>query len=262
MTLVAAAVCPHPPLLVPQVAGGAEQVDVLASARTAVRRLLAAEPDLVVVVGDAPRTGRYDDGAVGTLAGFGVDVQVCLSEKADGSDERLPLSITIGAWLLGDGAWRGPSEGWGVASDATPTQAAAVGARLVEATADRSVGLLVMGDGSARRTLKAPGYLDDRAAPHDQAVARALASVDAAALLALDPSSSAELAAAGRASWQVLAGAVVADAARPDGAAAAAQVGNDTHVESWHGHLLYDDAPYGVGYLVAVWERGVRSTWP
>jgi hypothetical protein len=98
--------------------------------------------------------------------------------------------------------------------------------------ADR-VGLLVMGDGSACRTVKAPGYLDNRAEPYDAAVAAALAAADTAALAGLDGELSAVLQVSGRAPWQVLAG-----AAEDAGLA---------------GELLYDEAPYGVGYFVATW---------
>ncbi len=99
--------------------------------------------------------------------------------------------------------------------------------------ADR-VGLLVMGDGSACRSLKAPGYLDERAEGYDAALARALGTADTAALAALDPGLAAELKAEGRAPWQVLAGAA-------EGAGLTARLG-------------YQDAPYGVGYLVASWS--------
>jgi aromatic ring-opening dioxygenase LigB subunit len=96
------------------------------------------------------------------------------------------------------------------------------------------VALLVMGDASACRTLKAPGYLDERAAGFDAEIARALGAADVAALEALDAELAQELKVSGRAPWQVLAG-----------AAEGAGLG---------GALLYDDAPYGVGYLVAAWS--------
>jgi aromatic ring-opening dioxygenase LigB subunit len=99
--------------------------------------------------------------------------------------------------------------------------------------ADRVV-LLVMGDGSACRTVKAPGYLDERAESFDAAVTAALADADTAALAGLDDRLAAELQAAGRAPWQVLAG-----------AAEGAGLG---------GRLLYEEAPYGVGYFVAAWS--------
>jgi hypothetical protein len=60
-------------------------------------------------------------------------------------------------------------------------------------------------------------------------------------LLALDPGLAADLWCDGRASWQAAAGAVLADSTGVRG--------------EWRGRLRYDDAPYGVGYLVASWTR-------
>jgi hypothetical protein len=95
------------------------------------------------------------------------------------------------------------------------------------------VGLLVVGEGSARRSLKAPGYLDERAEGFDAVVSRGLATADAQGELStLDDELAYELMASGRAPWQVLAG------------AAAGSLGAE---------LLYEDAPYGVGYFVAAW---------
>jgi aromatic ring-opening dioxygenase LigB subunit len=99
--------------------------------------------------------------------------------------------------------------------------------------ADR-VGLLVLGDGSACRTVKAPGYLDERAEPFDAELARALGAADTEALAGLDAELCRQLLVEGRAPWQVLAG-----------AARGAGLG---------GTLRYADAPYGVGYFVASWR--------
>jgi aromatic ring-opening dioxygenase LigB subunit len=107
----------------------------------------------------------------------------------------------------------------------------------VVAESERRTALLVMGDGSACRGPKSPGYDDPRAGAYDEGVARALAGADADALLGLDPVLSAELKVAGRAAWQVLAGAVRA-------------AGGD-----WRGELSYQAAPYGVSYFVANWVR-------
>jgi hypothetical protein len=228
MTLVAAAVCPHPPLLVPEVASGAAgELDPLrAACRAAVTALGAASPDLLVVVGAAAAAGHFDGAAAGSLAAYGVDVVV-----GDG-DPILPLSLTIGRWLL-DAAPCDVERGFvAVAFDTEPVECAALGERLAGA-ADR-VALLVMGDGSARRAEKAPGHLDPRAEGFDADVARAFSTGDAAALLALDPHQASDLLVAGRGPWQVLAG-----------AAAGGQ---------WAAEVTYDAAPYGVEYLVAIWR--------
>ncbi len=266
--IVAAAICPHPPLLVPEVAAGAagELADLRSACDDAVAGLLTARPGLVVAVGTASHTAWYTPPAYGSLRGFGVPVDVSLGSTAggpalpiavesvppvplaggaapepSGGEEgpsagpapMLPLSLTIGAWLLD----RQPSPpghvlGLAVRADAEPEACAELGAHL--AGRREGIALLVLGDGSACRTEKAPGYFDPRAAGYDAAVADALRRPDPDALLALDPALSAQLRVAGRAAWQVLAGAAG---------------GRD-----WRGTLSYAAAPYGVGYLVAAWR--------
>ncbi|MEV6116905.1 class III extradiol dioxygenase subunit B-like domain-containing protein [Streptomyces sp. NPDC052109] len=236
--LVAAAVCPCPPLLVPEVAAGAapEMDAARAACADALGVLAAARTDLLVVVGPAEQSGRgtFPQGTPGSFRGFGVDVDVRLGPATDTAAEReLPPSLAVGAWLLERTRWAdAPIEGLGVGEPLAPERCLAVG-REIGGRAGR-VALLVMGDASACRTVKAPGYLDERAAPFDAEVARALGAADVAAIGALDAELAHELKASGRAPWQVLAGAA-------EGA-------------NLSGTLLYEDAPYGVGYLVATWS--------
>ncbi|MFJ4832732.1 class III extradiol dioxygenase subunit B-like domain-containing protein [Streptomyces sp. NPDC088747] len=242
--LVAAAVCPCPPLLVPDVAvGAAPELDAARAACTDALGLLAASrPDLLVVVGPAEQSGRgpHAAGTEGSFRGFGVDIDVRLG-NADPGDEagpradgrELPPSLAVAGWLLEHTGWSdAPVEGLGVGEPLEAERCIEVGEG-IGARAGR-VALLVMGDASACRTLKAPGYLDERAAGFDAEAARALGSADVAALKAMDAELAQELKASGRAPWQVLAG-----------AAEGAGLG---------GALLYEDAPYGVGYLVAAWS--------
>ncbi|MEU7884782.1 hypothetical protein AB0B54_04720 [Microbispora bryophytorum] len=227
--LVAAAVCPHPPLLVPQVAGAAapELDDLRAACAAAAGPLLDARPDVLAVVGGAETTASFPGNAAGTLRPWGPDVRV------GPGDLVLPLSLTIGRWLL-EGTGTLPVLRFeAVGFDAPPDECAALGRRL--ATSAPRVALLVMGDGSARRTEKAPGYIHPGAVPYDETLAGALASGDAGRLLGLDPDEAREQWAAGRAAFQVLGGA--AEGAPPPAAS----------------ELLYDDAPYGVGYFAARW---------
>ncbi|MFE9045806.1 class III extradiol dioxygenase subunit B-like domain-containing protein [Streptomyces sp. NPDC007818] len=247
--LVAAAVCPCPPLLVPEVASGAapELEAVRTRCADALGVLAAARPDRLLVVGPAPTgaQGSFPAGSAGSFAGFGVDLTVRLGEGAGG--RPLPASLAVGAWLLsrtdraddraenrpeGTGRTDLPVEGFGIDERATAEECAETGRRLA-ASGDR-VALLVLGDGSACRTVKAPGYLDERAAGFDAEAARVLGSADVPGVLALDAGLAYELKAAGRAPWQVLAGAA-------EGAGLT-------------GRLLHEDAPYGVEYLVAVWS--------
>ncbi|MCC3769486.1 class III extradiol dioxygenase subunit B-like domain-containing protein [Streptomyces sp. UNOC14_S4] len=235
--LVAAAVCPCPPLLVPEVASGAaSELDALrAACLDAVAVLAAARPDRLVVVGPAGPAdqGHHPQGAAGTFRGFGVDLDVRLGDGQPAGERVLPQSLTVAAWLLGRTGWAtAPVEGLGIGEWAGAEECLETG-RGLAARGDR-VALLAMGDGSACRTLKAPGYLDDRAEGFDAATARALGAADTGALAALDEDLARQLQAAGRAPWQVLAGAAEGAGLR--------------------GALLHDEAPYGVGYFVAAWS--------
>ena len=236
--LVAAAVCPCPPLLVPEVAAGAapELDEARAACADALGVLAASRPDRLVVVGPAGEEGHgaYPAGARGSFRGFGVAVDVRLGpETAADSARELPSSLAVAAWLLERTGWAdAPIEGLGVGEPLGAERCIEVGREI--AAGPERVAMLVMGDASACRTLKAPGYLDERAEPFDAAVARALGAADVAALRALDTELARELKVSGRAPWQVLAG--------------AAQDAGLT------GALLYESAPYGVGYLVATWS--------
>ncbi|MBA0051933.1 hypothetical protein E0L36_13820 [Streptomyces sp. AJS327] len=234
--LVAAAVCPCPPLLVPEIAGEAapEMDGARAACYDAVGVLAAARPDRLVLVGPAgpAQRGPHPEGARGSFRGFGVDREVILG-KGDPALRELPPSLAVGAWLLERTDWNGcPVAGHGVGEPLTTEKCVAEGEELASA-ADRTA-LLVLGDGTNCRTLKAPGYFDERAATYDERAARALGTADVPALLTLDAELGYELGASGRSSWQVLAGA-----------------GRDAGLE---GRLLFEGAPYGVGYLVASWS--------
>ncbi|GGT09489.1 class III extradiol dioxygenase subunit B-like domain-containing protein [Streptomyces chromofuscus] len=242
--LVAAAVCPCPPLLVPAVAAGAApELDAARAACTDALGVLAAvRPDRLIVVGPTRQEDAetYPEGTPGSFRGFGVDVGVRLGREtaagveADAGARRpLPPSLAVAAWLLERTGWSdAPIEGLAVGESLARDQCTAIG-RDLAARAGR-VALLVMGDASACRTLKAPGYLDERAEPFDAAAGRALGAADLAALRALDVELARQLMVSGRAPWQVLAGAAT-----------------DADLT---GTLLYEDAPYGVGYVVASWS--------
>jgi hypothetical protein len=224
--VLAAVVCPHPPLLIPEVAAGAagELGELRAACAAAIAAGLGAGSERVVLVGAGRATHPWPADAADALADLGMP-------KPAG---ELPLSLTVGRWLLDRTGWDGPRELHAIAAAADVAECAGLGASLA---AGPPALLLVLGDGSARRSLAAPGHLDDRAAPFDADVAAALAAADTDALLKLDPDLAADLLVAGRPAWQVLAGAVQAAGG------------------SWAGTLHHDAAPYGVGYLVASWLR-------
>lgn len=94
-------------------------------------------------------------------------------------------------------------------------------------------GLVVVGNGSAKRAEKAPGHLDERAEGFDAALRDALAEPSPEALRAIDPALAEEL-------W-----------------ASVESLG--TLADALEGARLvsvdYDDAPYGVQYWVMRWQR-------
>ncbi|MGH3952404.1 MAG: class III extradiol dioxygenase subunit B-like domain-containing protein [Pseudonocardiaceae bacterium] len=231
------AVVPHPPLLVPELVPGAEQetAPVRDAALEAVSWLRDAHRHWLAVGAHDGTPAEVPAGRCGSFAGYGVDIPVTLSAgvpAAAGSPD-LPLPALVAAWLR-DQAGAASVRVKLISTAASRAECEALGHRLRGHRDD--VGLLVLGDGSHRHGCLAPGRPDDRSSTFDDSVATALKGVDTAALLALDPGLAAELGAVGRAPWQVLAG--LADGGR------------------WRGDLLYSDAPFGVAYHVAVWERG------
>ena len=93
---------------------------------------------------------------------------------------------------------------------------------------------LVVGNGSACRSEKAPGFLDERSFAFDAALAPALTTPDPAALAGIDTTSSAELMAA------------------TDGIRALGDALTADHVATTD----YDDDPFGVQYWVIRWASG------
>ncbi len=165
-------------------------------------RLAAAAPRWIAVGADAggrrtvaPRPAARSSGSASTSSS-------AWPRTRDGPvDPALPLPLLIAGWLPRAIRSRSAAS-W---SHRTPRPRSA--ARSASSSGPRTVGLLVVGDGAATHTEKAPGHLDERAGPFDAAVAAALRDADPAALAALDPELAAQLLAAGRAPWQVLAGA-------------------------------------------------------
>jgi hypothetical protein len=227
--IVAVAGCPNPPLLLPGITGRpvAEVEELRAACLAAVGELLAAAPSRVVVVGGAG-PGEHDK-PLSVKSGKPLSIE---SGKPLSVESGKPLSIVIGRQLLREAGCRLPVEHLSVAADAATADCLRAGRELT-GRPDATLGLLVMGDGSACRSLKAPGYLDPRAEPFDESVRSCLASGRLAGLAELDAELAAELLVAGRAAWQVLAGAV-----------------GESRGQS---RLHYSNDPFGVWYPVFSW---------
>jgi hypothetical protein len=271
--IIRAALCPSPPLLAAGVAG---QTDVLPELReaceAAVGWLLAAAPDQVTVIGPAATTATWPPDSVpdpsmhapalsrlarppaaarpaaplapvppfppaAAPAPAAAPTLRPATAPAVRSAPPLPLSLVIGAQLLDAAGYSGPRVLQSVAESASPGACRDLGRDLA---ADAPLtALLVLGDGSARRSAAAPGYLDERAEPFDTVVEQALRDGDLPALAALDPDLARDLLAAGRPAWQALAGALAPATSSPATPARPRT------------RILYSDAPFGVTYLVA-----------
>jgi hypothetical protein len=234
--ITAAAFVPSTPLLVPAVASGAaaELDDVRDASLTALRRVLGSGAERVVVVG-AGAVIRTHFSGTGSLRGFGVDLDVPLDPAAPGG-ERLPLAHAIGAWLLASVGWPGDRVALELDPRASTATLASVATSLANETI-RSV-LLVVADGSAARSEKAPASLHPDAEAFDADVAAALASGHPHLLAEVDRDRATSVAAQGWPAWHV--------------AAVATAVGQDVPYDA---EVLADVAPYGVGYLVATWTQ-------
>ena len=98
-------------------------------------------------------------------------------------------------------------------------------------TSDAATSYLVVGNGSAKRSTEAPGYLDERAAAFDAALGSCLKDGSADSLVAIDVDLAREL-------W-----------ASVEGIRAMAQLGTLGPAD-----VLYDEAPFGVQYWVMRWQ--------
>jgi hypothetical protein len=199
-------------MIIPEIATGAAEdlASVRSACDAAISTIIASAPDRVVVIGAGDLRADRDEQAGGSFAPYGVDLHV------GGPSAELPLSLAVGAWLLDRAGWSGPR----TYSTGTPD----VGGR---------VALLVMADGSAKRSTSAPGFLDDRAEAFDASIASALATGDAEALASLDPELGSELWAAGTPALRIM-----------------GKLTKDADIVA---NLRVDVAPFGVGYWVADW---------
>ena len=218
------AFCPHPPLLpAGTLVGDVEEAGSLRDASLdAVRDLVAGAPSVVVVLGPDGDDLPADETAGGSLEPHGI----ALAAGAGGG-ATLGLAHTVGAWLLDGVGWDGPRR---------------YAATLDTADLEADVAVLVMADGSATRTEKAPGHLDARANAFDAAIASALADGDPDALGGIDLALAADLWCHGAATLRVAGDAVAARVHRDDARVTA--------------RLSLDQAPFGVGWFVASWQLG------
>ena len=225
--LSAIAIVPSAPVLVPELAGAAaaEVADVVAAALAAAADL----PPRWVVIGTGDADATLETDAVGTFAGFGADVPVGLSPRADRAAD-FPLCALLAAWVRGQACPEASARVRVYRRDEDADTALAHGRRL-RAELDREpepTGVLVVADGANTLAPSAPGGHHPEDVDAQLALDDALARGDVTALAAL-PSQI-----LGRVAFQVLAGVV--------------STGPRTATE------LYRGAPYGVGYFAGTWR--------
>ena len=227
--LVAAALCPAPPVLVPAVSrAAAHELDQVRSACASAIAELLRHDDCRLTIVAAGETRTWDAKAPASLASVGLTLDVPpLTGPTDGGP-RLPLALTVGRWLLAQAGHAGGHDIWcTVDADGAP----ALGRRV--AASDERTAMLVLGEGSSANGPHAPLPQDDRAPAWDASVTDVLRRGDLSALGALDRDLATSLGVTGWAPWQALA------------SAAGGRAGA--------GRLLSYGAPYGVGYLVGTW---------
>jgi hypothetical protein len=229
--IIAAALCPAPPLLARELTGRDPVLPELRQVcREAAERLLRARPDVIIVIGAGQQTRTWDGASKLDLSVFAPPVAAPRpAGAASAGTAGLPSSLGLGVLLLDQAGYAGRRVLQAVSEDEPVAACLELGERLGQ-PAERTA-LLVMADGSARRTRRAPGHLDERGAGFDGEVERAVRAGDLGALAAVDPVLARELMATGRAAWQVLSGATRDLQPAVD--------------------VLYADHPFGVAYLVA-----------
>jgi hypothetical protein len=182
--------------LLPALGGGP------ADLRSACLQAISTLEGDVVVLGAATPTG-WRTGTVDATP-YGV--------RGTPAADPLPLPLAVGAALLGERPHRL------LAVDGSPVDLG-------------SADVLVVGDGTARLTEKAPGHLDPRASAFDELVTSALRAGDPKGL-DLDPELGRELMVGGLEVWRSVARSVTG---------------------TFSAEVLYAAAPFGVGYVVATW---------
>jgi aromatic ring-opening dioxygenase LigB subunit len=251
MAITAAAVVPHPPLLLPEL--GRSPTPDLELLRSASRHAVAAlvdRLDALLVVGPAPTWGEAEPGTAGSFVPYGAPVTASLpvpgaarwldrAALPPGRLADLPLSLAVAAWLLDQLAEERalpPVAAFGVPAGADAGQAVQLGRALAAAVRrEARVGLLVMADLSARRTQRAPASFHPDAEEFDRRIGDAIRKAELGRLLEVDPALAAEMGVGGMAALWLLAGALA-------------------DVRDLHGEVRYEGGPFGVGYLVGVLE--------
>jgi len=208
--LVAAAVCPCLPSLAFAADMGAPAAPerLRAACAEAVAAVLAEDPEIVAVVGPGTRSLVHEVGALWAARDLGLPVGARLGQgrAAEAPASRLPMALSVGAWLLQQAGWNGPVRAYEL-DDARSWPTNGEDGVHLAGWADR-VGLLVMGNGPTRAGADGARRPDPRAEEIDAGIAAALAGGDVDGFFPdMDAGLARELGVSGRSPWQLLDGA-------------------------------------------------------
>lgn len=247
--LIAAALVPGPPAFVPELMGSAaNELDELRHAAdsvvsSAVSDLLAMKHDSppissadvqLVIVGPG-KPGEYDAGRPVSFGSFGRDVSLAALADGPRTDKDLPTPLMVARYLASRDIASHPehSDLWATARWVTTSGAGAtsLGERLRD-DATR-IAVILVADGALCHGPKAPRAEDPRADGYDDEVCDVLASGELGRLAQIDADLGDELGASWPQVWPVL----------------------FTAAEGYGiGGVLWQGAPYGVGWVVAQWR--------
>ena len=204
MSIVSAALVPAAPVIVPGLSGHTMPApEVRSAALDAIQRMIDAGVDEVIVLAEADRDGLFDSTApwglhrIGGLHPF--------SEAGAVFDQLLTMPLAIGASMLRDAGWTGPTSFHALERTMSADAAAEVGRGL--GTTKRSVGLLLLGNGSACCTEKAPGSFHPQAETFNATLLTVIRQGDRAAMMELSAHDTADQLSDVRVPLQVFAGA-------------------------------------------------------
>jgi hypothetical protein len=196
---------------------------------------LALLPEYASIEDPIPELRKAVDAAVEWLLEDGGATVLAASPAARKIADHLLEHRGRAASADGGGRAASADGGGRAASARDGGRAASASERSAETrSAETRPGLLVVANGSATRTEKAPGHLDERAAAFDAAIGQALSAGDPAALADIDLDLADEL-------WAL----PDADVLRT----LAERVPPAVEV-----HMDYDDDPFGVQYWVVRWQ--------
>ncbi len=218
---------PAAPLLCPDV----DVESLLADERAASIELVAElqqDAERIIVIGTGKSTTWFEDGGIGNTRGLGGVSHYTIGTGLN----ELPQSLTVGASVVSAAGWAGDVKALVIDAETTAGQRQVLAKEVVTRAAAQRTLVVAVGDGSATRTEKAPGYIQPDALDFDAAVIRAIDSVDCNALMAIEQSTADRLWCGGLPSWQVVAQAI----------------------DTAQGAVVFESSPFGVNYFVASWR--------